>query len=112
MGQGAPDRKGLLRRPGRGLRVTVLQPPISYIGLDTSRRLTPARRRDGDVRARNTYDGGGRWPLRRQALYGLALAGASGVSLLPAACGGSSNAKVAQVGTTSSVNCCCCITSP
>jgi hypothetical protein len=45
---------------------------------------------------------GGRMLLKRRVLRGLALAGVAGLSLLAAACGGgSSGAKVAQVGTTS-----------
>jgi hypothetical protein len=47
---------------------------------------------------------GGRPQLRRAALRALALAGVVGLSLLAAACGHSSGAKVAQTGTTSSTN--------
>jgi hypothetical protein len=47
----------------------------------------------------------GRCRRRRKALRGLALAGVVGLSLLAAACGGgSSAAKVAQIGTTNSAN--------
>jgi hypothetical protein len=48
---------------------------------------------------------GGRSQFKRRALHGLALAGAVGLSLLAAACGGgSSAAKVAQIGTNSSAS--------
>jgi hypothetical protein len=46
---------------------------------------------------------GGRWKFKRPALRGLALAAVVALSLLAAACGGgSSGAKVAQIGTTNS----------
>jgi hypothetical protein len=51
-------------------------------------------------RAQTTRDGSRQ--LKRAALRALALAGVVGLSLLASACGGSSGAKVAQVGTTSS----------
>jgi hypothetical protein len=52
---------------------------------------------------RREHTPGGRWRLERTALRGLALVAVVGLSLLAAACGGgSSGAKVAQVGTTSS----------
>jgi hypothetical protein len=45
---------------------------------------------------------GGSWLLRRAALRALALAGVVGLSLLASACGDSSGANVAQVGTNGS----------
>jgi hypothetical protein len=55
--------------------------------------------------ARSTHTPeGGRSPGKRRAVRGLALAGVVALSLLAAACGGSSAAKVAQVGTTSNAN--------
>src|SRR5512133_3480676 len=52
---------------------------------------------------RSEHTAGGRSRLERTAYRGLALVAVIGLSLLAAACGGgSSGAKVAQVGTTSS----------
>jgi hypothetical protein len=54
---------------------------------------------------RREHTAGGRSRLERTAFRGLALVAVLGLSLLAAACGGgSSGAKVAQVGTTSSTN--------
>jgi hypothetical protein len=54
---------------------------------------------------RTPTTGGERSQLQRRLLRGLALAGVVGLSLLAAACGGgSSGAKVAQIGTNSSSN--------
>jgi hypothetical protein len=53
---------------------------------------------------RREHTAGGRWRLERTAFRGLVLVAVVGLSLLAAACGGggSTGAKVAQVGTTSS----------
>jgi hypothetical protein len=57
------------------------------------------------VARRTLTTSGGRSERKRRALRGLALAGAVGLSLLAAACGGaSSSAQVAQVGTTGNAN--------
>jgi hypothetical protein len=54
--------------------------------------------------ARRAHTAGGRW-RERTAFRGLVLVAVVGLSLLAAACGGgSSGAKVAQVGTTNSTN--------
>jgi hypothetical protein len=54
---------------------------------------------------RREHTAGGRWRLERTAFRGLVLVAVVGLSLLAAACGGgSSGAKVAQVGTTNSTN--------
>ena len=75
------------RPPGWGGGVTVLQPLISYNGVQTARYVSW----EGDEMATNT----------RRAL---AIAGLVGLSVLASACGASSGAKVAQIGTTTSAS--------
>jgi hypothetical protein len=57
------------------------------------------------INERRAHKAGGRWRLELTAFRGLVLVAVVGLSLLAAACGGgSSGAKVAQVGTTNSAN--------